>query len=114
MRSRPFPNCLRFWLLQVVLSPWMPWDPQTQIATTVIEAGADYVLSVKENQGHLYEDISVLFAVDQAQNFKYAAFELAKTTHKGHGRIDRRECWCTSNPEYLNLIRNSQNWAGLG
>lgn len=86
---------------------------QTQIATTVIEAGADYVLSVKKNQGHLYEDISVLFAVDQAQNFKYAAFEHAKTTHKGHDRIDLRECWCTSNPEYLNLIRNSQNWAGL-
>jgi len=86
---------------------------QTKIATTVIEAGADYVLSVKENQGHLYEDISVLFAVDQAQNFKYAAFEHAKTTHKGHGRIDLRECWCTSNPQYLDLIRNSQNWAGL-
>ena len=86
---------------------------QTKIATTVIESGADYVLSVKENQGHLYEDISVLFAVDQAQNFKYAAFEHAQTTHKGHGRIDLRECWCTSNPEYLNLIRNSQNWAGL-
>ena len=24
-----------------------------------------------------------------------------------------RECWSTSNPEYLNLIRNRENWAGL-
>ena len=86
---------------------------QTEIAKTIIEAKADYVLSVKENQGHLYEDISVLFAVDQAQNFKYASFEHAKTTNKGHGRIDIRECWSTSNPEYLNLIRNGQNWIGL-
>ncbi len=86
---------------------------QTNIAQTIIAAQADYVLSVKANQGNLFEDISVLFAVDQMQNFKYASFEYEKTTNKGHGRIDVRECWSTSNPEYLNLIRNVQNWIGL-
>lgn len=86
---------------------------QTNIAKTIIEANADYVLSVKENQGRLFEDISTLFAVDQAQNFKYASFEYKKTVNKGHGRIDVRECWSTSNPEYLNLIRGLENWAGL-
>jgi predicted transposase YbfD/YdcC len=86
---------------------------QTSIAQTIIEADANYVLSVKENQGNLLEDISVLFAVDQAQNFKYASFEYTKTTNKGQGRIDVRECWSTSNPAYLNLIRNVQSWAGL-
>ena len=86
---------------------------QTNIAKTIVEAEADYVLSVKENQGHLYEDIAVLFAVDQAQNFKYASFEYAQTTNKDHGRIEVRECWSTSNPEYLNLIRDRQNWLGL-
>jgi predicted transposase YbfD/YdcC len=65
---------------------------QTHIAKTILEAHADYVLSVKENQGHLFEDISILFAVDKAQNFKYASFEYAKTVSKGHGRIDIREC----------------------
>ena len=65
---------------------------QTNIAKTIVEAHADYVLSVKENQGHLFEDISTLFAVDQAQNFKYASFEYKKTISKGHGRIDIREC----------------------
>lgn len=86
---------------------------QTHIAQTIVAGGADYVLSVKENQGHLYEDISVLFAVDQAQNFKYASLEYAKTAHKDHGRIEVRECWSTSNPEYLSLIRDRQNWIGL-
>ena len=86
---------------------------QTNIAQIILEANADYVLSVKENQGNLFEDISVLFAIDQAQNFKYASFEYAKTTNKGHGRIEIRECWSTSNPEYLSLIRNSQNWTSL-
>ncbi len=86
---------------------------QTAIATTIQEANADYVLSVKENQGRLFEDISVLFGVDQEQNFKYATLEYKKTVNKGHGRIEVRECWSTSDPEYLNLIRNVQNWPGL-
>jgi predicted transposase YbfD/YdcC len=86
---------------------------QTQIAQTIREAQADYVLSVKENQGHLFEDISVLFAVDQADNFKYASFEHHQTVNKGHGRIEIRECWSTSDPAYLNLIRGNENWIGL-
>jgi predicted transposase YbfD/YdcC len=86
---------------------------QTNIAKTIREANADYILSVKDNQGHLFEDIATLFAVDQAQNFKYASFEHKKTVNKGHGRIEVRECWSTSNPEYLNLIRGLQNWTGL-
>ena len=86
---------------------------QANIAKTIREANADYILSVKENQGHLFEDISTLFAVDQAQNFKYAAFEHKKTVNKGHGRIEVRECWSTSNPGYLNLIRGLENWVGL-
>jgi predicted transposase YbfD/YdcC len=86
---------------------------QTAIAKTIREANADYILSVKENQVHLFEDIATLFAVDQAQNFKYASLEYKKTVNKGHGRIEVRECWSTSNPEYLQLIRGLENWAGL-
>jgi len=86
---------------------------QTAIAKTIQEGNADYVLSVKENQGHLFEDISVLFGVDQEQNFKYASLDHHETVNKGHGRIEVRECWTTSNPEYLSLIRGAQNWTGL-
>jgi hypothetical protein len=32
---------------------------------------------------------------------------------KGHDRIEVRECWSTSHPDYLNLIRGVQNWVGL-
>lgn len=86
---------------------------QTHIAQTIIEAQADYVLSVKENQGHLFEDISVLFAVDQAHGFKYATLEHHQEVNKGHGRIEIRECWSTADPAYLNLIRDRENWTAL-
>ena len=86
---------------------------QTAIAEAIVEAEADYVLSVKENQGHLFEDISVLFAVDAASDFKYASFDYHKTVNKEHGRIEIRECWCTSDPAYLKLIRDADNWLEL-
>ncbi|MBI5934209.1 MAG: ISAs1 family transposase [Chloroflexi bacterium] len=86
---------------------------QTNIAKTIVDAQADYVLSVKENQGRLFEDIVTIFAVDQASDFKYASYEHKKTINKGHGRIDVRECWSTSNPDYLRLIRGLENWVGL-
>ena len=86
---------------------------QREIAQSIQEAGADYLLSVKENRGHLYEDLSMLFGVDQELNFKYASLDHAKTTSQGHGRIEVRECWSTSDPAYLKLIRNYQYWAGL-
>jgi len=86
---------------------------QTNIAKTIVAANAEYVLSVKENQGHLFEDIATLFAVDQVNDFKYASYEYKKTVNKGHGRIDIRECWSTSNPAYLRLIRGLENWIGL-
>jgi predicted transposase YbfD/YdcC len=86
---------------------------QVEIVKTIMEAEADYALSVKQNQGHLFEDITCLFAVDEAHNFEYASLDYAQKTNGGHGRIEVRECWSTSNPEYLKLIRNVENWAGL-
>lgn len=70
-------------------------------------------MGVKENQVGLFEDISTLFAVDQAQNFNYASNKYKQTINKGHGRIEVCECWSTSNPEYLQLIRGVENWLGL-
>lgn len=86
---------------------------QTEIAQTIVEGGGDYLLAVKENQGHLFEDIQYLFEVDVAQGFKYAQHSYAKTVNKGHGRMETRECWATENEEYLSLIRKHQQWPGL-
>jgi predicted transposase YbfD/YdcC len=86
---------------------------QTKIARLIVEAEADYILAVKENQGKLYQDISALFDYDRRMNFEQAPYEYAKTVGKDHGRIEVRHCWSTSDPEYLNSIRNRHNWKGL-
>jgi len=86
---------------------------QTEIAETIVSGGGDYLLSVKENQGHLFEDIRCLFEVDLAHGMDNAPYHYAKTVNKGHGRIEVRECWVTEEEEYLSLVRNRQQWKGL-
>jgi predicted transposase YbfD/YdcC len=86
---------------------------QTEITETIIEGGGDYLLAVKENQGHLFEDIQCLFEVEVAQGMKYAQYSYTKSVNKGHGRIETRECWATDREEYLRLVRKRQQWKGL-
>ncbi len=85
---------------------------QTEIAKTIIESGGDYLLSVKENQGNLFEDIQYLFDVDVAHGFEHE-HSYSKTVNKGHGRMETRECWAVDREEYLALIRKREQWKGL-
>lgn len=86
---------------------------QTEITQTIVVGGGDYLLSVKKNQGHLFEDIQCLFDVDVAQGMQYAQYNYAKSVNKAHGRIETRECWVTDREEHLTLLRNRQQWKGL-
>ena len=87
---------------------------QTEISETIIEGGGDYLLAVKENQGHLFEDVQYLFtALDSAQGLKSAPYQYARSVNKGHGRIETRECWATDREEHLSLLRKRQQWKGL-
>lgn len=86
---------------------------QTEIADTVIEQEADYVLSLKENQGRLYEDVKLLFDDLESSADTAYAYDHARTVDKGHGRIEIRECWTISDPEVLRHLRGFENWRNL-
>jgi predicted transposase YbfD/YdcC len=86
---------------------------QTKIAKTIIEQGGDYILAVKENQGHLYEDIHDLFEDNQQFNYEGIPHSYAKVVNKDHGRIEIRQCWTISDPEYLANMRDGQRWEGI-
>ena len=86
---------------------------QTKITKTIVEQGGDYLLAVKENQGNLYEDIQDLFEDDQYYKFEGAPYDYAKSVNKDHGRIEIRQCWAISDPEYLAQIRDRERWHGL-
>ena len=84
---------------------------QTAIAEKVIENGADYVLVVKKNQKLLFKTLRELF--NDAQELHWVDCDYHKAVNKGHGRIEVRECWTTSDPEYLKYIGLLADWKGL-
>lgn len=86
---------------------------QTEIAEKVLEQEADYVLAVKGNQGHLEEDLADLFAGFEECQYRDVEHDYSKVTHKGHGRIEIRQCWVVSHPDYLAYLRQHDSWKGL-
>lgn len=63
---------------------------QKKIAAQIKDQGGDYVLAVKENQGKLYEKVTVLFG--RAEELKFASmwYKQNETADKKHGRIESR------------------------
>jgi len=83
------------------------------IAEKIVDREADYVLGLKENQGHLYEDTQRLFSDLEESQYKAYRFDYEKTVDKDHGRVEIRECWTISDPEILHYLRGFANWKNL-
>ncbi len=82
---------------------------QTEIAETILDQGADYVLAVKDNQATLREDVQAAF--EHTGRFNQPDYH--KTVNKGHGRIEIREWWAISDPDILAHINDYKLWKGL-
>ncbi|NJL58858.1 MAG: ISAs1 family transposase [Desulfobacteraceae bacterium] len=83
---------------------------QKDIASRIIEKGGDYVPALKGNQKNLYEDVR-LFSEDAIERkFKGIPYDSYKTVEKDHGRIETRECWITSDIDWL---FGKESWNGI-
>lgn len=86
---------------------------QKEIAKTIIDQEADYILEVKENQGHLFEDIADVFAGAAEVAFRDVPYSYHKTVDVQHDRTEIRECWAISDPEYVHYLRGYRDWSKL-
>jgi predicted transposase YbfD/YdcC len=86
---------------------------QTEIATTIVQQHADYLLAVKANQGQLYQEVQDLFDGCHEVHFQEVPHDYTKTTNKGHGRLELRECWTVSAPEFLAQLSQRERWPNL-
>ncbi len=59
---------------------------QRQVAQTIVDAGGDYVMIVKDNQPQLKADIELVFTLPPAGDRQ----ESVRTVDVGHGRIETR------------------------
>jgi predicted transposase YbfD/YdcC len=84
---------------------------QTETVETIVDKEADYVLPVKENQPRLLEALQGLF--DDPAEMRWVECDYHRTENRGHGRVEIRECWSTSDPEYLNYIGTLAEWPDL-
>ena len=86
---------------------------QKKIAQKIRDKQADYLLSVKDNQGHLHQDIEDWFTYADQVDFKDIAHDYHKQVNKGHGRVEIRECWLIADPIAFEYIRHYEGWADL-
>ncbi len=75
---------------------------QTAIAEKIVDQKADYILSMKENQGHLLDDIKEAF--DQTPQ------AISHTiTEESHGRIEKRNCKLIIDRDWISKKSNWKN-----
>lgn len=86
---------------------------QKAIAEEIIEREGNYILALKENHPALLEDIR-LYAQQEVLPRKTSELKArgsyAMSLEKGHGRIDKRQCWMIPD---LSWLEARQQWAGL-
>lgn len=84
---------------------------QREIAQKIIDAGADYVLAVKDNQPKLHAAIRDFFTEHLEDDCKSIACRRHETHEKGHGRQDDRYYYLAKLPDDFPL---KEKWPGLG
>ena len=83
---------------------------QKEIAADIVNGKGQYMLAVKENQPHLYEDIEREFEEALDQGEPGVDFTECQTEEVRSGRQETRSCCVITNPKG---IRDARLWVGL-
>ncbi len=79
---------------------------QTAVASQIVEQGADYMLSLKGNQGNLHKDVKLFF------DSETTCPDVGNVTYDGeHGRIETRRVRASSDIDWLR--ESHPQWAKL-
>lgn len=83
---------------------------QKKIAETIIKKKADYVLSLKGNQGTFHKEVIQYFKNALTTGDKDIEVSQKTTLEKGHGRVEKREYYQT---EDIDWFQDKKFWKGL-
>ena len=83
---------------------------QKEIARTIVEQGADYVLALKGNQGVMYNEVELFFTGARQHEFWNIPYRFHLTVDGEHGRIEERRYWLVSE---LDWLAETRAWLGL-
>jgi predicted transposase YbfD/YdcC len=82
---------------------------QKEIAGCLTEHGADDVLALKENHQTLYDNVALLLTDIEAGRLPEMTSENVETVNGGHGRIETRRYWITSD---IACLGAKASWPG--
>ena len=83
---------------------------QRDIAQTILDRKADYVLALKGNQGALRADVELFVAEQKSNGFKHATSSRDETVDGDHGRIETRT---TTVLHEVSWLQERHDWPGL-
>ena len=86
---------------------------QVEVAQTCVEQEADYVLALKGNQPHLYEDVVRLFEDLEASQMSAYPYDYAESFDNTHGRAEKRQCWTIADPITVQQLRGAERFPKL-
>lgn len=83
---------------------------QVETAQAILDAQADYLLIVKQNQPSLYNDLLERFIKYGEADYQVKGLRRHKTHEQSHGRDERRESFCIAAPKGEPALAR---WPGL-
>jgi predicted transposase YbfD/YdcC len=87
---------------------------QREITKKIMDGKGEYVLSLKENQPTLYEYAETYFKDALEHPERYPEMTTYETVDKGHGRIEKRTYYLSSDLSGLDNVADWSGLAGLG
>jgi predicted transposase YbfD/YdcC len=81
-----------------------------KIAQQIVDQGGHYLIQLKGNQGTLHKETIELFDNCLTDDCHGISYSTAVTTDKGHGRIEQRRIWATSEVDWF---AEKDKWKGL-
>jgi predicted transposase YbfD/YdcC len=86
---------------------------QRETVEQIVDQQADYMLALKSNQGNLFTEVADLFDYADEIDFRDIDHDFHQTVNKGHGRIEKRQCWTISDPVFLDYLQEYGDWPQL-
>ncbi len=83
---------------------------QKEIAKQIVDQGADYVFSLKGNQGNLHKEVQLLFEDAKKDGFKDLSHDSFATVDGDHGRIETRRYTTVADVDWF---EEKGKWAKL-
>lgn len=83
---------------------------QKQIVKEITEKAADYIISLKGNQGTLPAEVKEYLDWAERIKFKDIKYDSYERLEKGHGRIEQRRCWMTTE---IGWLEQKDEWKNL-